>query len=533
MKKRMIALSLLIFALAQIKSQTMLRSDIDEVKVYRQKAIIYRTASIDLANDTKQLIISNIESSIDPKSLQVKLTGPATLLSSSYQVNYLAPSELPEVKRLKDSLDLISKQIEEQKMEKDVLSKEESIIYQNSLPGKQDFTPNASNTQAIARFFSQRVMQIREQMLSIQQKTDQLNKRKEQINNQLNKLHNRGKEASGELHLGIQPAGKGTASIRFSYIVHQAGWRPVYDVRCEGSGEPVNFLYKAQIRQNTGHNWDQVRLIVSTGTPAENQTRPVLHPIHADFKKQVRIQNDVVRGVSMSSKAQKKQSFQELSVRSAGRQRPTDIVTAKANELMVNYEIDASQQIPSDNQNHLVQLQSFNIPAQYTFYTAPRARNEAFLIGKISDYGKYNLLPATANIFYEGSYTGKTHINPDQAKDTLMLSFGKDPAINIQRKTIKDLTKNQFIGKKQIENKGYEIIIRNNKDHAIQLEVHDQIPVSKHQDIKIELLEKNGANYNKTYGLLKWNLEIAPDKSKSVRFSYSVEYPKEEEVVVR
>jgi hypothetical protein len=72
----------------------------------------------------------------------------------------------------------------------------------------------------------------------------------------------------------------------------------------------------------------------------------------------------------------------------------------------------------------------------------------------------------------------------------------------------------------------YEIIIRNNKTTAIDIEILDQVPISKRTEIEVELIDKQGAEYTEEYGKLMWNYSIKPNESQKIRLSYSVKYPK-------
>ena len=154
-----------------------------------------------------------------------------------------------------------------------------------------------------------------------------------------------------------------------------------------------------------------------------------------------------------------------------------------------------------------------------------------FLLAKITDYGRYNLLPGVANIFYQDTYVGQTTVNPQTVADTLLLSLGRDEQITIKRVQPKDLTEKRKVFSSTIkETYTYEIALKNNKSIPIKVEILDQIPVSKQKDIVVELEEHEGSTYNSEFGKLKWEVDIPANQSKRVRFTYSVKYPKDKVV---
>jgi hypothetical protein len=75
-------------------------------------------------------------------------------------------------------------------------------------------------------------------------------------------------------------------------------------------------------------------------------------------------------------------------------------VNVKENDINVEFEIDITQTIPSDGKEHIVGIKTFEVPATYKYHVVPKLDPAAFLLAKITDYGKYNLLAGNANIFF-------------------------------------------------------------------------------------------------------------------------------------
>jgi len=58
--------------------------------------------------------------------------------------------------------------------------------------------------------------------------------------------------------------------------------------------------------------------------------------------------------------------------------------------------------------------------------------------------GKLNLLPGDANIIVEGTYVGKSFIDPNATTDSLNLTLGKDKRVVIKRDKITDFSSVNF-----------------------------------------------------------------------------------------
>jgi uncharacterized protein (TIGR02231 family) len=208
----------------------------------------------------------------------------------------------------------------------------------------------------------------------------------------------------------------------------------------------------------------------------------------------------------------------------------SDYVSVNDNELNVTYEIDLPYDVPTNGKEQNVALKEFTVPAQFKYYTAPRVDKDAYLLGAVADWESLNLLPGEANIIFEGTYIGKTQIDPNNTLDTLSFTLGKDKRVVITREKLKDFSSVKFLGSNKKQVFTYEITVKNNKKEKVQLQLKDQYPLSTNKDIEVEVLETGGAVNDAETGLLNWTLELAPGESKKVRISYSVKYPKDKEI---
>ncbi|GAA3640275.1 mucoidy inhibitor MuiA family protein [Flavivirga jejuensis] len=190
------------------------------------------------------------------------------------------------------------------------------------------------------------------------------------------------------------------------------------------------------------------------------------------------------------------------------------------------FEIKKEHSMPSDGEITVIEIDNYSIPAKYSYYAAPLVNENVFLTAKIGDWEQFNLLPGEANIYFEGSYSGKTNINPQATTDSLTVSLGVDPNVVIKRNTVNNFKKTTFIGNNKIVNKAFEIELKNNKRSPVDLVLIDRIPISQNKEIKVDDIVYGTANYDSKKGLLEWKVDLASDQSVSYKFSYSLKYPK-------
>lgn len=203
-----------------------------------------------------------------------------------------------------------------------------------------------------------------------------------------------------------------------------------------------------------------------------------------------------------------------------------DYVTVAESELDVTYDIDMPYDVPTNGKQQIATIKEASINGMFQYYAVPKLDKDAFLLTQISEWEKLNLLAGEANIIFEGTYVGKSFIDPNSTNDTLNLTLGKDKRVVVKREKLADFSSVKFLGSNKLQIITYELTVKNNKKDPISFVLKDQYPISTNKEIEVELLESTGAEINKEIAVLTWKLQVAPGESKKVRISYSVKYPK-------
>ncbi|MDX5584343.1 MAG: mucoidy inhibitor MuiA family protein, partial [Aureibaculum sp.] len=190
------------------------------------------------------------------------------------------------------------------------------------------------------------------------------------------------------------------------------------------------------------------------------------------------------------------------------------------------FEIKKLYSIPTDGDITVIEIDNYSVPATYAYFAAPVVNENVFLTAKIGNWEQYNLLPGEANVYFDGSYSGKTNINPMAISDSLTLSLGVDPNVVIKRNQLSNFKKNSTYGNHRFMNKKYEIELKNNKLSDISLILMDRIPVSQQKEIKVDDIDTGTADFNSKKGLLEWKINLPPKSLANFKFSYTIKYPK-------
>lgn len=524
---------------ANTKVPVNVSANIDEATVFFSGAHIQSSALRTLDAGVTTLVFENLSQYLDPGSIQVEAQGSFTILSVTHQMNYLKnQKKTPEVKALEDSLETLQLKLQINSGLKGVYEEEKSMLQSNKAIKPAANSPFVEELEETSDFMRNRLSDLMLKLSELQRMEKKISEQINKIQNQLSELNARNTRPTSEIVVEVSANAKTNAKFKIMYFVSQAGWTPVYDLRATDIKSPVALQYKAKVFQNTGANWEDVKLNLSTGNPAISGTKPDLKPWYLNYYAPVYYggkNKAYQQQTAIPSVAKKEDRYNEESEIAAQEQvagTMADFTQVTQGQVNIQFNIKIPYTIPSDGKYHQVAIQNYELPASYLYYSAPKLDKDAFLIAQITKWDSYNILPGEANIYYEGTYVGKTYINTHTTKDTLDISLGRDKSIVISRSRVKDQSESKIFGSSKKETIAIEINIRNKKNIAIDIEMEDQLPVSSHKDIEVEVLDTGGAMKEESTGKLSWRMKMEPSESKKMNFKFSVKYPKEKVVVI-
>ena len=144
----------------------------------------------------------------------------------------------------------------------------------------------------------------------------------------------------------------------------------------------------------------------------------------------------------------------------------------------------------------------------------------------------FRSLSGTTYIFFKGIYQGESYIDLETSGDTLSVSVGRDKDLLITREIQKDFTSKSITGSTKKEQKAWTITVKNNKPIPVKISIEDQYPVSKTDEIKVDLIEYSGAKREESTGKLTWEVPLKPSEKRSLDLRYSVRYPTNRSVII-
>ena len=592
---------------------------VNEVTVFLEGAQITRKKTIELKHGKSILKFSNLSPFIDAKSIQVRAQGNITVLSVNHQQNFIDKlGKHKELEDLESKLKEVEDKITLERTYLEILKEQLDFLKANRDIGGKNQELSVLNLKNASTFFGTKLTELKLKKIEKNKIVDRLTKEKHDLINQVNTLSGKKEFPNGEILVKVDAKQNSKISFEVTYVVENARWFPTYDIRAKNVNEPIRLIYKANVKQDTKIDWNNVKLKLSSANPNVSGVAPELKTYFLNYNTRPPVYNretNEVSGVVLDENnlpligatvlvdgttigtstdfdgkysitipnngafltfsyvgyiSQKKSiqsavinvimeedssSLDEIVVVGYSSSRRDKKVSRKLegkvsginireanslaipttqieNQTTVDFEIKTPYSIKSDNKNYSVDIDSYSLPAFYQYYCVPKIDKDVFLIANVSNWEQYNLLEGEANLFFEGTYVGKTLLDVRYATDTLQISLGRDKNINIKREKIKEFTTKRFIGSKKEESRGWDIDVKNNKSQQINMLLFDQVPVSTLEEIKVELSNISGGKHDPKTGEVKWEFTIGPSESKKFSLNYFVKYPKNKNLFI-
>ena len=525
-KSAILAISgMLICNLAFAEDKLIPKTDITEVKIYSSGAMVSRTGKVEIDAGQSVIKFENLSPSINASSITVNGMGEFTILSVTHKMDYLGPDrKTTEMVLLEDSIESLNKQREGILNHVSVLNEEQNLLLANKSIGGANSGVKLEELKNIAAFFRTRMLEIKDKVQELSVKEKKLKTTIDKVNNQLATLNNKRNEPYSTIQVAVSAKAKTIGTFSISYYTGNVSWIPTYDIRVKDAQSPVELIYKAMVNQNTGEDWKNVKMKISTGNPSIGVTKPELNPWYLNFNYPRMFQSTAP---SMSRNANAEQADSGVLNKAST---ISDYVTTVETRFSTDYDISIPYSVPSDGLSYAVQIREYSLPASYSYFAAPKLDRDAFLVAAITGWEGMDLQPGNSNVYYENTFVGETMFNPVTDNDTLQVSLGRDKRVVIKREVLKDFSGNQFIGSNRIRTFSYETSLKNNRKEAITILVEDQLPIAQDKEIDVKMSEISGGSYNSETGKVSWKIEIAPGQVVKKKLNYSVKYPKDKQV---
>lgn len=528
-----------------------LNSTITNVTVFNDRAQVYRLASVDIEAGEHIFRFDNLPSSIEPKSIQINGKGNALLKNIKFKEVFHEEITDEYKKGLKEEAEKLILRISEleskmlnTKKERDFVENIANKIIEPSEKGKQELNPE--NWIKMIDFYRQKLnatdKEIFETNILLKKDKNTL----ERLNNEIASL-GRASKKTKVVDVILIAEDKISVKLYFSYIVYGAAWIPTYNARVWSETKKIQLEYNALITQNTGENWENAGLKLSTAQVQIGGSIPELSAWYVNIYKYIP-NSPSVRSMSkkakelINTKKERNDSFGAFDESEEGvfNMPAAEIakpkVTVAENINSVVFIPQGKYTINSDNQEHSATIMHAELEGEFDYTSVPKLSPYAYLKAKAKNASDFPLLQGDINIFLNNNFVAESYLQAVFPDEEFILSLGVDESIKIKYKQINKFNKHEGVfSKKNVKVFEYETIITNTKKTVEKITLKDNIPVSQDDKIKVSLIipkikENTDELKVDESGIVTRVLELKPETEIKQELKFEVEFPQEETV---
>lgn len=544
--------------MANSEISQILSTRISQVTVYTDRARVTRRGVVALTGGERELAIASLPANLQTESIRASGSGTVAvrLLQVRTERIFAAEPILERVAQLTEQIEQLEE--EKRRIRDEVNSIELQRKFVQSLGDKsvEKFSRGLAQQQVglnetrdLLSFLGQQNSELSNAIAQQEKQNQQLDKQIQALRLQLQEMQFFRPQESFSIVVAIEPSGAGNFELEVSYTVIGASWTPLYDLRVNTTTNTLNLSYLAEVQQNTGEDWLGVSLTLSTAKPGLGTLPPKLNPWYIDLQNPSdrlhQFQVPIARR-RRKVKAENQLSLDELDTfegddnedaiidenqRRAEESAPslqaeTVAAVASTSGGVVTFEIGGNSDIPSDGTPHKITIFNDNYPCRKEYIAIPRLVSFAYLQANITNppHGA-TLLPGKANIFRDETFVGTTQIENVSPGEEFEINLGIDEGLKIDRNLMERKVDKKIIFDRRRTTYAYRVKIANLQEQETTLKLTEQLPVSRNEQLKVNLTQTNPKIQQNQMGVLEWSLTLPPQSKQEIYYQFTVEHP--------
>jgi uncharacterized protein (TIGR02231 family) len=540
------------------------------VTVYQGTALVTRSVDVPQGTGLTELVVRPLPPQTIDTSLFTEGADGLRVLTTRIRTRAVMDDTRAEVRAKQDQINQLNNKNQEIQKRQEVISQNLALLSKLeafTAATMQQLTEkgvlSAENTIKLAGYVMDQRQADSRQQVTLQQQLAANQQQIEFLQRQLAELTSGASHTEREAVIVLDKSNAAPGKVRLNYLVSSASWQPQYKLRAGAQKDPVQVEYLAAIQQQTGEDWSDVELVLSTAQPMLNAAPPELLALNItvglpgqppiavngplgqskaesykaarDLRQQAReelAKNNNMSAFGYLNSAAASQQWAELLAREE-----TSADAAESNPRegpSVAYHLPSHLTVPSRNDSQLVEVARIELPPTYFYKAVPVLSPHVFRLCRLANKTNYVLLPGEATMYVGTDFVGRMTLPLVAIGEEFTAGFGVDPQIQVTRELV---AKNHSIqGGNQVQLYGYRIRVTSYKTSPVQLQVWDRLPKAETEAVAVELTHagpelSTDADYvraERPKNLLRWDLNVPPTannaQAQTINYEFRLQY---------
>ena len=527
-------------------------SKIASVTVYPLGATVVRSAPVTLPAGASIVVLDDLPLELEADSLKVDGSGNHTLAIASVETRLVRadgnadPARVvieDEIEAIDDKLAAVNDHIGALEGRKEFLEKLIEATPEGFGKGLAEGTGNVEQWSAAAMTIGTGLAAVADEMRAARIEERTLIRQRDDREKALAELPEPKEHRAVRISLATDAPTSGSLSI--SYRTRSARWLPTYDAHLttgDAGAEPsLSIVRRAEVTQNTGEDWSDVQLTLSTAQSLGGTAAPELAPYLVSLYDP----DDTVRQESLA-KSRADAPPATVAMDAAGEigsgpaepPKPAEFIEAAANfgDFRGEYKVPGLVSVEDGEGTRSLQVATEKAPTKLEVRAVPLLSDTAYLQASFTPAEGAPLLAGKVALFRDGTFVGNGDVPFTSAGKELDLGFGVDDRVHVVRTTLERQTGEHgiFSGRKT-DLRRYKITVDNLHTRPIDITILDREPYAEDEKVTVarldDITQPTTVDVDDKRGLLAWTYTYAPGESHEIVNGYEVSWPSDQSLV--
>ena len=545
---------------------------VSTVTLYRGQALVQRTVPVEGAVGPVEVVVTDLPMHVVPDSLFAETGDGIDVRAVRYRTRAVGDEPREAVRKLDEDIERVEDLVARTRRMQALLSKKEAYLdkLENFIAPTMKVelakgVLNAEQVEKLSTFSFDARQKDAEESLKLAKEERDLNKELSVLKRRRAELTRGSSRTIREALLFLQKRRAGNAAVKLSYLVGSAGWTPAYNFRAAANRQSVAIEYNAIIRQQSGEDWKDVELVLSTATPALSSQGPGLAPFRVALRKTTGRQ--VARGqvaqqykntqmslnrawVQMSNTAVSRSNLDyNWAMNKAGNEGQMCELQADRDALRVlkfeapvelggasiSYKLTGRTSVASRSDQQMIRISNTTLASKFYHVATPVLTGYVYREAELKNTAADALLGGPVSVYLNGRFVGRAEIPTVASGQIFIIGFGADPQLRATRELV-DKSERVQGGNREITFQ-YRLVLENYKNTPVAVRLFDRVPVAEREDdLRLTLGEmKDKISADKLYlrterpkGILRWDVDVlagaSGEKARIVAYDYKLAF---------
>lgn len=540
-------------------------SRVAAVTVYPRSAMVTREADVPAGKGALEVTISPLPPAAILSSLIAEGSDGIRVLSTRFRSRTVVTDTREETRKLQDELAQLT--LAREKIDADVkavqenlktLVKLEAFMGVSTVQSAEKGALNAEAAITLVKYIKDSRTESTRELIKLEQEVKANQAKAAGIQAKANELAGVTNRTERDAVIVVDRGDAGAAGkVRLNYLVDQASWRPQYKLRAGKAKEPVQIEFLAAVLQNSGEEWANVNLVLSTAQPMLNASPPDLQSLRvaavhkssvatrpvevAELEDQIRsLRNKAQKDINemkpntgiglFNTAATLDQSF-ELHNPDTAIQRGCAL--AQREGPTITYRVGTPLNVPSRVDEQVVEVARAELSPEFYYKSVPLITTQVYRLADFVNKTDRVILPGDATMYIGSDFVGQMNVPLVAIGEQFTVGFGIDPQLQVTRQLVNRAQSTQ--GGNQTLRYDYRTLVNNFKNEAVKMQVWDRLPRPETDAITVSVL-KSAPELSedplylrgpRTQNLLRWDVTAEPnangEKALAIQYEFKME----------